>query len=59
MSDIVTLRNGDRLTGEILSVEHGQLALKTDALGTVYIEWPQVTGLSSRFPFMVEHLGGR
>lgn len=58
-TDVVTLENGDRLTGEIIQLEHGQLELKTDALGTVYIEWPRVSGLSSSVPFMVEHLAGQ
>jgi hypothetical protein len=58
-TDVVTLENGDRLTGEIIQLEHGQLELKTDAVGTVYIEWPKVSGLSSSVAFMVEHLGGQ
>jgi hypothetical protein len=58
-ADVVTLQNGDRLTGEIIRLEHGQLELKTDAMGTVYIEWPRVSGLSSPVVFMVEHLGGQ
>ncbi len=58
-TDVVTLKNGDRLTGEIIQLEHGQLELKTDALGTVYIEWPSVAGLSSPVVFQVEHLGGQ
>jgi Protein of unknown function, DUF481 len=58
-TDVVTLENGDRLTGEIIQLEHGQLELKTDSLGTVYIEWPKISGLSSSFVFMVEHLGGQ
>ncbi|MGO9515390.1 MAG: DUF481 domain-containing protein [Steroidobacteraceae bacterium] len=58
-TDVVTLANGDRLTGEIIQLEYGQLELKTDAMGTVYIEWPKVSGLSSSIVFMVEHLGGQ
>jgi hypothetical protein len=58
-TDVVMLENGDRLTGEIIRLEHGQLELKTDALGTVYIEWPRVSGLSSSVHFMVEHLAGQ
>jgi hypothetical protein len=58
-TDIVLLENGDRITGEIIQLEHGQLELKTDSLGTVYIEWPKVSGLSSSVVFMVEHLGGQ
>ena len=58
-TDVVTLKNGDRLTGEIIQLDHGLLELKTDALGTVNIEWPKVAGLSSPIVFMVEHLGGQ
>ncbi|MGO9932685.1 MAG: DUF481 domain-containing protein [Steroidobacteraceae bacterium] len=58
-TDVVTLQNGDRLTGEIIQLEHGQLELKTDAMGTVYIEWPKVAALSSPVVFMVEQLGGK
>src|SRR5271165_1898442 len=58
-TDVVTLVNGDRLTGEIIKLDHGQLELKTDALGTVYIEWPKVAGVSSPIVFMIEHLGGQ
>jgi hypothetical protein len=58
-TDVVTLKNGDRLTGEIIQLEHGQLKLKTDALGTVYIEWPRVSALTSSVTFMVEHVGGQ
>jgi hypothetical protein len=58
-ADVVTLQNGDRLTGEIIRLEHGQLELKTDAMGTVYIEWPKISALSSPVVFMVEHLGGQ
>jgi len=58
-TDVVTLANGDRLTGEIIQLDHGKLELKTDALGTVYIEWPKIAGVSSPVVFMVEHLGGQ
>jgi hypothetical protein len=58
-TDVVMLRNGDRLTGEIIRLEYGQLEFKTDTMGTVYIEWPEVSGLSSEVVFAVEHLGGQ
>ena len=34
-TDVVVLRNGDRLTGEVQQLERGRLQLKTDDLGTV------------------------
>lgn len=57
-SDVVTLRNGDRLTGEIIRVEYNRLELKTDALGTVYVEMPRVSGISSHATFLAEQLNG-
>ncbi|WP_191621440.1 DUF481 domain-containing protein [Marinihelvus fidelis] len=38
-TDVVILSNGDKITGEIKSLEAGQLEFKTDTMGTVYIEW--------------------
>jgi hypothetical protein len=57
-SDVVTLRNGDHLSGDIVALEFGMLTLKTDKAGTVYIEWPAVRSVSSKFAFAVERLGG-
>jgi hypothetical protein len=45
-TDVFTLENGDRLTGEIIQLELGRLEIKTDAIGTVYIECPKVSGLA-------------
>lgn len=58
-TDTVFFTNGDRLTGEILSLDYGQLKVKTDALGTVAIEWPKVSGVQSDHHFLVECLDGR
>ena len=47
-TDIVTLGNGDRITGEVSSLNRGQLQYKTDDQGTIYIEWDKVaTGTST------------
>lgn len=46
-TDVVTLSNGDRITGEIKKLERGLLVLKTDALGTVEIEWPEIVRIES------------
>lgn len=57
-SDVVTLRNGDHISGDIISLEFGILTLKTDKAGTLRIEWPSVRSVSSKFSFAVERLGG-
>jgi hypothetical protein len=57
-SDVVLLRNGNYLTGDIVSLEYGVLSLKTDQMGTIRIEWPAVRSLTSKFAFAVEQRGG-
>ncbi|HZF28453.1 MAG TPA: DUF481 domain-containing protein [Gammaproteobacteria bacterium] len=57
-TDVVTMRNGDRLTGEVKSLEYGILELSTDHVGTVKIEWPEIASLESKISFDVERIGG-
>jgi hypothetical protein len=57
-TDVVTIRNGDHVTGDIVALEYGKLTLKTDKAGTLYIEWPAVRSVSSKFAFAVEKRGG-
>jgi hypothetical protein len=59
-TDVVVLKNGDHLTGEVQQLERGYLQLKTDDLGTVEIEWDKVLSVAAAAPFDVEDLrGGR
>jgi hypothetical protein len=58
-TDVVTLRNGDRLTGEVQEVKRGRLALKTDDMGTLKIEWDKVRSVKAAAEFDVEDLEGR
>lgn len=57
-TDVITLGNGDRVTGEIIRLEYGQLQLSTDDMGTIYIEWEAITGIDSNYFFDVEEIGG-
>ena len=57
-TDIVMLRNGDRLSGDILSVEFGILSLSTDNMSTLSIEWPAVRSITSKFDFAIERQDG-
>jgi putative salt-induced outer membrane protein YdiY len=57
-ADIVYLANGDRLTGEIKSLAYGRLALETDSLGTVQVEWPDVMRVESPQEFLLEDVDG-
>jgi hypothetical protein len=57
-TDVVVLRNGDRLTGEVQQLERGRLRLKTDDIGTVEIEWDKVRSVSAKASFDVDDLHG-
>src|SRR5262245_52587817 len=57
-TDVVVMRNGDRLTGEVKSLEYGILELSTDHMGTVKIEWPEIASIESKIAFDVEQIGG-
>jgi hypothetical protein len=58
-TDVVTLLNGDRITGEITGLERGRLELKTDDAGTIDIEWDNVAGVEAARGFEVETEDGR
>ena len=53
-TDVVILRNGDRLTGEIKKLERGKLKYKTDDMSDVYIEWDKVKSLTTNNTLEVE-----
>ena len=44
-TDVVTLANGDRITGEIKRLERGRLEFSTDDAGTLYLEWDKLVSL--------------
>jgi len=53
-TDVIYLRNGDRVTCEIKKLERGQLKVSTDGMGTVYIEWEDIAQIASGQNFVVE-----
>jgi putative salt-induced outer membrane protein YdiY len=46
-ADQVTLKNGDRLTGTVVSADGKTLVLKSEFAGDVNIQWDAVTGIES------------
>ena len=50
-TDVVTMYNGDRVTGEIVSLFGGILEYKTDSMGTLNIEWQEIAHLQSEFHY--------
>ena len=57
-TDIVELMNGDRLTGEVKSLDRGRLQFDTDATGVISIEWAQVAFLTVDGSIQVETANG-
>lgn len=57
-ADVITMDNGDRITGEIKSLKQGVLTVSTDNLGTLSIEWPHVARVDSSFVFQLEMTSG-
>jgi len=51
---VVYFKNGDKLTGEVKSLEKGLLRFKTDATGTIAIEWDDIAAVSSDQNVQVE-----
>ena len=57
-TDVVVLVNGDRITGEVKSLEYNQLKLSTSNMGTIYIEWDKVASLKSDQYLLLERIDG-
>ncbi len=57
-ADTVVLRNGDRVVGEIQSLDRDVLTYKTDDMGTVVIKWDKILRIASPRYFEVELTSG-
>lgn len=57
-TDIVILQNGDRITGEIKTLEAGRLRFSTDHMGTINIEWRFIRRIISNKTQTVEMVDG-
>ena len=53
-ADVVLLRNGDRLTGEVQQLKSDKLSLETSYAGTVEIDWSEVKTLDTERRFYVQ-----
>ena len=58
-SDLLVLKNGNNVHGEIIKLHRGLLTFKTDSMGTLEIKWGDIERISSKFQFAVEDTGGR
>ncbi len=50
-TDVVTLYNGDRVTGEIKSLLAGILEFSTNGMGTIKIEWQEIASIQSQYHY--------
>jgi hypothetical protein len=57
-TDTVLLRNGDRISGEVKSLDKGRLELSTTSLSTIYVEWDKVVSLEAVGVYEVETSDG-
>ncbi len=46
-TDVVILKNGDYITGEVKQLDFGLLNFSTDHMGTINIEWDQIVSLTA------------
>lgn len=58
-TDVVTLANGDRITGEIAELDRGRLEFKTDDAGTIFFEWDKITRVEAARQFEISTSDGR
>ena len=58
-TDVVTLANGDRNTGDIEELERGRLSLETNDSGTISFEWDKVATVEAARQFEVVTSDGR
>jgi putative salt-induced outer membrane protein YdiY len=58
--DAVVMKNGDKFTGEIKSLEYGELIFKASYMeDDVHLDWREVEGLQSKDTFIVGLTDGR
>jgi len=57
-TDVVTLVNGNAITGEIKTLDFGALRYSTDSMGTVSIDWEDIVSIASDQHLQVELADG-
>src|SRR5580698_1455591 len=53
LADQIALKNGDRISGNIIKYDGKNLVLKSDLAGEVTIPWENVTGVTSTQPLAI------
>jgi hypothetical protein len=59
-NDVVVLKNGDRLTGEIKGLQRGELEFKADYMAeAVQLDWTKIERVESKSTFIIALVNGR
>ena len=58
-TDVITLLNTDRITGDLKSMRSGLIQLSTDNMRTIYIEWDKVKEIQTDKFYQIELDDGR
>jgi putative salt-induced outer membrane protein YdiY len=60
VDDVVVLKNGDRMTGEIKGLQSGELRFKSDYMAeAVRLDWSKVERIESKSTFMIWLVDGK
>jgi putative salt-induced outer membrane protein YdiY len=60
VDDVVVLKNGDRMTGEIKGLHRGELRFKADYMAeAVRLDWSRVDSIQSKSTFMIWLVDGK
>jgi hypothetical protein len=58
--DVVVMKNGDRMTGELKSLQRGQLSFKADYMAdSVVLDWTRIERLESKSTFLILLVNGK
>jgi hypothetical protein len=52
-TDVITVSNGDRITGAMTEMTAGKLSVSTSYAGTISVKWREVSQISSRYVYEV------
>ncbi len=58
-TDVVILKNGDKITGEVKYMRVGILTYKTDNMETIEIQWNKIKSITTKNFFEIEVVDGR
>lgn len=57
--DVLFLKNGDRLSGDIKELSRDMLRYKTDSMGTIYVRWEDIQSIETEKFLRIELKSGR